>query len=130
MADSNMDEVELRAQIEEDYLTCQICQGPYTNPKALNCLHSFCACCLEEYLGAKKVPPGGSFECPVCRKSTELPVNGIKGFPDNHLIVSLADTINNRRPSLLQQRMDNILDPNQGNLPLQFWEGASAHAGI
>ena len=57
-------------------------------------------------------------------------MNGINGFPDNHLIVSLTDTINNanRRPSLLQQRIDDILDPNQGNLPLQFPKGESSDA--
>ena len=59
-------------------------------------------------------------------------MNGINGFQDNHLIVSLADTINNanRRPSLLQQRIDDILDPNQGNLPLQFQKGESSNAGL
>ena len=132
MAVGHTDEMELRAQIEEDYLTCQICQGPFKRPKALTCLHSFCAYCLDEYLTAKKVPAGGRFECPVCRKAVELPMNSINGFPDNHLIVSLADTINNanRRPSLLQQRIDDILDPNQGNLPLQFQKGESSNAGL
>ena len=43
----------LRAQIAEDHLTCQICQGPYTRPKALSCLHSFCVLCLEEYVTSK-----------------------------------------------------------------------------
>ena len=58
MAVGHTDEMELRAQIEEDYLTCQICQGPFKRPKALTCLHSFCAYCLDEYLTAKKVPAG------------------------------------------------------------------------
>ena len=132
MAIGHTNEMELRAQIEQDYLTCQICQGPFKRPKALNCLHSFCACCLDEYLTTKKVAAGGRFECPVCRKAVELPVNGMDGFPDNHLIVSLADTINNvnRRPSPLQQRIDDILYPNQGNLPLQFQKSVASNAGM
>ena len=41
------------------------------------------------------VIPGGRFACPVCRVSIQLPQNGVSDFPYNHLIVSLADTINN-----------------------------------
>ncbi len=41
------------------------------------------------------VLPGGRFSCPVCRVSIQLPQNGVSDFPYNHLIVSLADTINN-----------------------------------
>ena len=132
MAVGHTNEMELRAQIKEDYLTCQIGQGPFKRPKALPCLHSFCAYCLDEYLNAKKVSVGGRFECPVCRKTVELPVNGMNGFPDNHLIVSLADTINfaNRRPSILQKRIRDILDPNQGNLPLQFQKSVPSNAGM
>ncbi len=107
--------LDLRAQIEEDYLTCQICQGPYCRPKALACLHSFCAHCLQEYVCSKRVAPGGRFECPVCRKPMALPRPGVSGLPDNHVLVSLADTM--RRVEATAGLRDEAPGPPRGSPP-------------
>ncbi len=84
-------------QLEEDYLTCQICFDIYQQPKALPCLHSFCLECLDLFIEAKKLTnqDATSFSCPICRRDIDIPADGAKGFFDNHILISLADTLAN-----------------------------------
>ena len=84
---------DLANQIQEEYLTCQICQGQFRNPKALGCLHTFCQDCLWEYIKSRTYDRAGKFPCPVCRKEIIIPAGGISAFPTNHLLISLSDTI-------------------------------------
>ena len=63
------------AEIQEDFLTCEICLCPFSSdssspkaPKVLSCLHTFC----REDL-SKAISPGDEqVECFVCRVPTEL----------------------------------------------------------
>ena len=55
-----------------DQLTCPVCLEDYKDPRALQCLHTFCRQCLEGF--AKRVCPEEellSVSCPVCRKVTQ-----------------------------------------------------------
>uniref|UniRef100_A0A0B6ZUP3 Tyrosine-protein kinase n=1 Tax=Arion vulgaris TaxID=1028688 RepID=A0A0B6ZUP3_9EUPU len=83
----------LKEKLQEEFLSCKICLDPLRRPKALPCLHSFCELCLKDYV--RRIPGNqpGYFPCPMCRKSTFVPHDGVAGFPDNFLLTSLADTI-------------------------------------
>lgn len=74
-------------KVKQQSLECIICMDKYRRPKALTCLHSFCEECLE---GTPKSNPR-MIKCPICRKDWVLPENGVKGLPDNFLIISLLD---------------------------------------
>ena len=66
-----------------ELLQCVICFEPYTNPKMLQCGHSFCEECLQGYhkvnQQAHNAQPG-KLPCPTCRELTSIPENGIKGL--------------------------------------------------
>ncbi|XP_053482627.1 E3 ubiquitin-protein ligase TRIM35-like [Ictalurus furcatus] len=57
---------------EEDF-SCPVCFEIFKNPVLLQCSHSVCKACLEQYWETK-----GSRDCPVCRKRASLsppPIN-------------------------------------------------------
>ena len=88
-----MSTINLRSQIREDHLTCTICCEDYKTPKALPCLHTFCEGCLRDYVMGRGYDSSGNFPCPVCRGVTQIPTSGVSGFPNNHLMASLSDTV-------------------------------------
>ena len=84
----------LVSQLQEDYLRCKICFQPFTSPKALPpCLHTYCENCLRGYIYSRNYDRAGSFPCPECRREVEIPDGGVACFPDNHMVVSLQDTV-------------------------------------
>ncbi|KAM7541169.1 hypothetical protein Aperf_G00000036424 [Anoplocephala perfoliata] len=42
--------MEIRRSLETNFLTCRICNKPFTTPKVLACMHTFCKPCLEHIL--------------------------------------------------------------------------------
>ena len=63
----------IRGKLAEQ-LTCPVCLEDYKDPRALQCLHTFCRGCLEGL--AERVSPEDelfSVSCPVCRKVTWTP---------------------------------------------------------
>lgn len=87
----------LRSKIREDHLTCTICFNPFSAPKALPCLHTFCEGCIRDYVTGRGFEAQGQFPCPVCRADIPIPPGGISAFPDNHLVASLSDTVESQR---------------------------------
>ena len=93
-----------------DYLNCPVCLEPFDEPKVLSCLHSFCSKCLHNMLqkqtqvyrqrlhGAPPLRSQAILSCPVCRKRSSLPTDGISGFPDNFLIKNLLDSFESEPP--------------------------------
>ncbi|KAL3890337.1 hypothetical protein ACJMK2_002621, partial [Sinanodonta woodiana] len=67
---------------------CSICMDIFKNPKLLPCHHSFCYKCLEDYV--KVNLRNGRFNCPMCRKSVELPPGGVASFQENFYIDSYS----------------------------------------
>ena len=65
----------------EDHLQCSICHEPYTEPKLLDCQHSFCKKCLEEYWNACKRGP--KISCPECRQEMAISPGGVEGLKTN-----------------------------------------------
>lgn len=89
--------IHLRDQIEEDLLTCSICCEPFRKPRALPCLHTYCEDCLTTFLVENNHIPTGVFPCPVCRSPTPIPPTGVAGFRYNHMVDTLADTVEKSR---------------------------------
>ena len=63
------------------YVTCQMCSGPFSDPRILPCLHSFCCQCLHKEM--EKVRPQKSLQCPTCLRNVPIPVGGASAFPQN-----------------------------------------------
>ena len=60
---------------------CQLCSKPYTDPRILPCLQSFCGQCLHieiERSGDKQ-----KIECPTCQRSITIPEGGVNAVPRN-----------------------------------------------
>eukprot|EP00058_Branchiostoma_floridae_P018606 XP_002604095.1 hypothetical protein BRAFLDRAFT_71616 [Branchiostoma floridae] len=72
-------------------LTCSICLELFTRPKVLPCQHTFCQDCLQDHAGR-----GGAFQCPICRQQVRLPPQRVAGLPDNHLVTSLCERLQNQ----------------------------------
>ena len=96
----------LAQQIHDEFLTCKICLEGFTNPKSLDCLHTFCEDCIESHANSegsyKKYSDYREFTCPLCRKRTTLPLGGVKKLPDNFLVSSLTEVIDRQKPSKFQ----------------------------
>ncbi|CAG2219742.1 unnamed protein product [Mytilus edulis] len=60
---------------------CGICLSPYTEPRLLDCFHTFCTPCLE------KLDVNDSYlTCPLCRTKISISdkgVSGLKSYPFN-----------------------------------------------
>ncbi|XP_072049944.1 uncharacterized protein [Amphiura filiformis] len=83
----------LGSMINRYFLECVICSEPFSDPRALPCLHPFCCECLERW--AKSCSNDNSIvSCPLCKKIYQIPEEeGIKGFPVHFLVTNLQDTV-------------------------------------
>lgn len=90
---------------------CNLCLEPYTEPKSLPCLHSFCRECLLSYLQSRQPSTAStssvlhydSFPCPVCKQRVKLEWQQrlsvgslgavVDSFPDNFHLVSLMQQL-------------------------------------
>ncbi|XP_078584375.1 uncharacterized protein LOC144866691 [Branchiostoma floridae x Branchiostoma japonicum] len=79
-----------REQVCEE-LTCSICLKLITRPKMLPCRHTFCQACLKKLGGREK-----TLKCPYCCESVTLPRQRIAGLPDNYLVTSLCERLQNQ----------------------------------
>ncbi len=94
--------MEVLRQIQEECLTCRICQSPFLTPKALPCLHTFCKQCLADFIFSRSYDQAGKFPCPLCRREIIISERVVENFPDNHLIVSLQDLLGGSEDSCVQ----------------------------
>ena len=78
-----------RSGLFPPHTICQLCSKPYTDPRILPCLHSFCGQCLHteiERSGDKQ-----KLECPICQRSITIPEGGVNAIPQNlHLGFEVA----------------------------------------
>ncbi|XP_070553076.1 E3 ubiquitin-protein ligase TRIM56-like [Ptychodera flava] len=86
-------------EIDDNFLLCGICSERYRNAKLLLCLHSFCKPCLD-----KLSEKSGAITCPVCRRSHDLPGDGVAGIPNNDFLNDLVK----RRSEQEQQKCDDL----------------------
>ena len=74
------------------HLECGICHERYKQPKILNCSHSFCETCLDEYWDTtcRRTP---MIPCPVCRREILIPSTGIQGLQTNFHLIGIVDEV-------------------------------------
>ncbi|XP_038069331.1 E3 ubiquitin-protein ligase TRIM71-like [Patiria miniata] len=86
-------------KISQGHLECPICCCRFKDPKMLDCLHSFCLKCLEEMMSKQK-PETEKITCPVCRKETQVPDEGLQSLSSSFFLISLVDEINKQEQLL------------------------------
>ena len=64
-----------------DDTECSICTEVFTDPRVLPCLHAYCLKCIQDWFKDKL--PGDVVACPLCRKESTIPEQGLEGFPRN-----------------------------------------------
>ena len=73
----------------EEGLNCSICLDTYTDPKLLQCFHTYCRKCLVPLVDRNQQGQLG-LTCPICRQVTPIPDRGVTGlqpaFHINHLL--------------------------------------------
>ena len=68
-----------------EHVKCQLCSNPYTDPRILPCLHSFCCQCLHKEID--KTGTKQSIECPACQRAINVPMGEAGLLPQNlHLV--------------------------------------------
>ncbi|XP_050399876.1 tripartite motif-containing protein 45-like [Patella vulgata] len=79
---------------------CSICLNEFHQPKVIDCQHSFCLTCLEDYVN--KTSTNGQFLCPLCRQEFPIPAGGVTEYDelkpnngDNSKIIPQCDVCTN-----------------------------------
>ncbi|XP_011405910.1 PREDICTED: E3 ubiquitin-protein ligase TRIM71-like [Amphimedon queenslandica] len=77
----------------ENSLLCPKCNGSYTDPRLLSCLHSFCAPCLKSLVDEQASKQ--AIICPTCSEITTLPKGdgSIISLPCNFRLLSNKEEI-------------------------------------
>ena len=67
---------------------CSLCSELYTDPRMLQCLHSFCVKCVKKLL--EEQGSETSLKCPTCEKTASLPEGGVDALPKDLHKVRMA----------------------------------------
>ncbi len=62
----------------DEKLNCSICLDTYTDPKLLQCHHTYCTKCLIPLVRGRQGQL--TLTCPACRQVTPIPPNGVRGL--------------------------------------------------
>ena len=83
-------------RIRKDVFSCSLCSKPYDTsiklPKALPCLHSFCAPCLDKLCCRSTHEDDQEFKCPKspkCPIAFSLPREGAQNLPTNAEVLDM-----------------------------------------
>ena len=69
--------------VHNELVECYVCKDIYRDPRALPCLHTFCAQCIADRCKDQKI------DCPVCEQQFLIPCRGSEGFKKNHIVQQL-----------------------------------------
>jgi len=72
-----------------DLATCPICFDLFEDAKTLPCLHAVCLRCLQGL--CRDMLPGDTETCPKCRKTFQIPQNGVDSLQCHFIVQRLAD---------------------------------------
>ena len=64
---------------ESPSTTCKKCSKPYTDPRILPCLHSFCKNCIKLLV----IQSGSKIRCATCKTTSPIPKKGVEAIPQN-----------------------------------------------
>ncbi|XP_070561116.1 tripartite motif-containing protein 2-like [Ptychodera flava] len=96
-------------EFNEKFLVCSICSERYKNAKTLPCQHSFCEACLIQLVS--KI---GKLDCPMCRRSCELPDGGVANLPTNFELNQMVEQFEKRDTALPDVTTYGSCDHNDG----------------
>ncbi|ESO93576.1 hypothetical protein LOTGIDRAFT_232629 [Lottia gigantea] len=84
----------------ETELQCSICSELFVQSTSLNCSHSFCALCIEQWMAVKK-------ECPICRSPITSHMRSIvlDSYIDK-MVEQLDDELRQSRKELVDGRKE------------------------
>ncbi|XP_038055129.1 E3 ubiquitin-protein ligase TRIM56-like [Patiria miniata] len=77
-------------RISQSHLECPICRCRYTDPKILDCLHTFCLNCLDKLVSGEQQQQN-KISCPLCRQLTDIPDAGLQSLQNCFFLKSLVD---------------------------------------
>ncbi|KAK6194987.1 hypothetical protein SNE40_000509 [Patella caerulea] len=69
------------ATVNPNKPVCSICLNDFKQPKIIDCGHTFCLTCLEDYIN--KVSSNNMSHCPLCRHDFHIPECGLGEFKSN-----------------------------------------------
>ena len=75
-------------QLIQDEITCPVCMEEFLDPKCLPCFHSVCKKCLE---GMTYGDTTEVIQCPVDRRRSFLPDQGIEGLPSSIFLLRMLE---------------------------------------
>ncbi|KAH3798672.1 hypothetical protein DPMN_152274 [Dreissena polymorpha] len=83
-----LQEAAMYARQQFDIIQCKLCNNIYTDPRLLECLHSFCFDCIKSYMPECSSLQNAVIQCPLCQEETQL-VNYKEGLVQNTLLNKL-----------------------------------------
>ena len=96
-----------------DLLICSFCLEDTSNPKTLNCQHTFCCECLRKYISTKD--DKNKVECPTCRQWSPIPNGDLDNMKANFLFQQLKDITNTNK---ISPREDDKTENTDNNEPI------------
>lgn len=81
------------SKVISEELLCPVCLDELKDPKFLTCAHNICRECLEQMAETS----GRDINCPVCRRSIEIPEGGVTCIPTNAVLVRLIEATPGRK---------------------------------
>ena len=73
-------------------VSCSVCTNIFTDPKQLQCLHSFCAQCLKQW--HRSSHGRDTIRCPKCQVLSKVPESGdLKDLPTSFYLNGLIDVL-------------------------------------
>ena len=85
----------------EDSVTCSVCMDTYSDPKVLQCHHTFCCRCLVKLVG-KNEQGQPVISCPICRQDTSVPANGVAALQSAFHINHLQEMFKQIKPDIVE----------------------------
>ena len=86
-----MDITTLLRDLREE-VSCPVCTNIYTDPKQLQCLHSFCLQCLKQWHRTSR--GGDTIRCPKCQALNKVPESGdMKDLRTSFYLNGLIDVL-------------------------------------
>ncbi len=76
----------------DEQLNCSICLDTYTDPKLLQCFHTYCTKCLIPLM-VRDRQRKLVLTCPACRQVTPIPPNGVRDLQSAFHINDLRDNL-------------------------------------
>ncbi len=73
----------------DEQLNCSICFDTYTDPRLLQCFHTYCTKCLVPLVRDRQGQL--TLTCPACRQVTPIPPNGVGGLQSAFQINELKE---------------------------------------